>query len=48
MYLDGSGNFFEIFVQKYFFTLVKNILGQKNHFFDDFSKIRFLAKNLTI
>ena len=32
MYLDGFGKFLVIFVQKYFFTLVKKILGQKNHF----------------
>ena len=39
--------FLVIFVQKYFFTLVKKNLGQKS-LFGDFSKIRFLAKNLTI
>ena len=33
MYLDGFGKFLVIFVQKYiFFTLVKEILGQKNYF----------------
>ena len=29
MYLDGFGKFLVIFVQKYFFTLVNKILGQK-------------------
>ena len=29
MYLDGFGKFLVIFVQKYFFTLVKKNLGQK-------------------
>ena len=28
-YLDGFGKFLVIFVQKYFFTLVKKCLGQK-------------------
>ena len=41
MYLDGFGKFLVIFVQQY------KILGQ-NPFFGVFSKIRFLAKNLTI
>ena len=29
MVLDGFGKFLVIFVQKYIFTLVTNILGQK-------------------
>ena len=48
MYLDGFGKFLVIFVLKYIFTLDKKILGQKKSLFGDFSKIRFLAKNLTI
>ena len=32
MYLDGFGIFLVIFVQKYFFTLLKKN-GSKNHFF---------------
>ena len=49
MYLDGFDQFLVIFVQKFFFLpLLKKILGQKNGFFGNFSKIRFLAKNLTI
>ena len=42
-YLDGFGKFLVIF------ALVKKIWAKKkNHFFGDFSKIRFLAKNLMI
>ena len=51
MYLDGLGKFLVTFVQKniFFFTLVKKKLSKKkNDFFGDFSKIRFLAENLTI
>ena len=32
MYLDGFGQFYVMFVQKYFFYLIKKKLGQKNHF----------------
>ena len=32
MFLDGIGKFLVIFVQKYFFTLVKKNLGQKTNF----------------
>ena len=45
MYLDDYGKFLVIFVQKYFLTLLK--MAKKTSF-GDFSKIQFLAKNLTI
>ena len=47
MYLHGFDNFFVIFVQKYFLPLLKKFWVKKS-LFGDFSKIRFLAKNLTI
>ena len=47
-YLDDFGKFLVIFVQKYFFALVKKNRAKKSLFFGDFSKIQFLAKNLTI
>ena len=47
MYLDGFGKFLVIFVQNIFLPLLKNILAKKS-LFGDFSKIRFLAKNLRI
>ena len=47
-YLDGFGKFLVICPKIYFFTLVKKIWAKKKSIFGDFSKIRFLAKNLTI
>ena len=48
-YLDGFGKFLVIFVQKYilFVPMLKQ-LGAKKSLFGEFSKIRFLAENLTI
>ena len=46
-HLDGFGKFLVIFVQKYFLPLLKKC-GPKNHLFGNFSKIWFLARNLTI
>ena len=41
MYLEGFDKFWVIFVHNIF-------LGQKNHFFGNFSEIWFFAKYLTI
>ena len=41
MYLDGFGKFFVIFVQKYFFILVKKILSHKKSFLAIFQKYDF-------
>ena len=48
MYLDGFGKFLVIFVQKYFFLPLLKKFWAKKSLFDNFSKIQFLAKNLTI
>ena len=46
MYSDGFGKFFVIFVFC-FLRMLKNFWAKKS-LFGNFSKIRFLAKNLTI
>ena len=48
MSLDDFGKFLVIFVKIYFCTLVQKFCAKKKSIFGDFSKMQFLAKNLTI
>ena len=48
IFLMVLAKFWRFLSKNVFFLPLLKILGQKITFFDDFSKIRFLTKNLTI